>query len=79
MKMNEKQFDVLAQLMRGNPVTPANRAARLVLVAGWTQIEARNHTNATRQTIFDACKKYTEAFELVSDAWASKGRAKSSE
>ena len=73
--MKNDQFDVLVKLMRGNPESPANRAARHVLVDGWTQAAAHHETEATRQTVSDAVKKYTEAFEMVSAAWAPKKRA----
>lgn len=73
--MKEEQFDVLVKLMRGNPESPANKAARRVLVDRWTQAAAHHETMATRQTISDAIKRYTEAFEMVSAAWAPKKRA----
>lgn len=73
--MKNEQFDVLVKLMRGNPETPANRAARLVLVDGWTRADAHRETKATRQTVFDAVKKYDDAFKLVNEAWAPKKRA----
>jgi len=72
--MKEEQFDVLVKLMRGNPESPANKAARHVLVDGWTQAAAHHETEASRQTISDAVKKYTEAFDKVSEAWAPKKR-----
>lgn len=72
--MRKEQFDALVKLMRGKPESPANKAARRVLVDRWTQAAAHHETQATRQTISDAVKKYTEAFELVSAAWAPKKR-----
>jgi quinol monooxygenase YgiN len=73
--MKAEQFDVLVKLMRGNPESAANKAARLVLVDRWTQAAAHHETQATRQTVSDAVKKYTEAFDKVSEAWAPKKRA----
>lgn len=73
--MKNEQFDVLVKLMRGNKKSPANRAARHVLVDGWTQAAAHHETQATRQTVSDAVKKYTDAFDMVSAAWAPKKRA----
>ena len=73
--MREEQFEVLVKLMRGDPNSPANKAARRVLVDLWTQAAAHKETKATRQTISDAVKKYTEAFNAVSIAWAPKKRA----
>lgn len=73
--MKEEQFDILVKLMRGKPESPTNRAARLVLVYGWTQAAAHHETDATRQSINDAVKKYKAAFNDVSEAWAPKKRA----
>jgi hypothetical protein len=73
--MKEEQFDVLVKLMRGNPETPTNKAARRVLVNGWTQAAAHHETQASRQSVNDAVKKYTDAFDMVSEAWAPKKRA----
>ncbi|MFA4834442.1 MAG: hypothetical protein WC749_00020 [Dehalococcoidia bacterium] len=73
--MKNEQFDVLVKLMRGNPESAANKAARRVLVDRWTQADAHHETQATRQTVSDAVKKYTEAFDMVSEAWAPKKRA----
>lgn len=73
--MKEEQFDVLVKLMRGNPESAANKAARHVLVDRWTQAAAHHETQATRQTVSDAVKKYTAAFDMVSAAWAPKKRS----
>lgn len=73
--MKNEQFDVLVKLMRGNPESPANKAARRVLVDRWTQAAAHHETQATRQSVSDAVKRFTEAFDLVSRAWAPKKRA----
>ena len=73
--MRAEQFDVLVKLMRGNPKTPTSQAARFVLVEKWTQADAHHKTGASRQSISDAVKKYKEAFEMVSEAWAPKKRA----
>lgn len=47
--------------MRGRSDTAANLAARAVLVDGHTQAEAMRLTGATRSTVADAVKRYSEA------------------
>jgi hypothetical protein len=73
-----QQFDVLVALLRGRTDTPANIAARAVLVDGHTQAEAMRLTGATRSTVADAVKRYSDADAEIRSSYgacmyASKG------
>ncbi len=68
--MTKRQFDALAKLMRGNTESPANRAARRVLVDGVTQAQAGRETGASRSTVHLTVKRFTEACELMRDAFS---------
>lgn len=67
--MTSAQFDVLVKLMRGDPDSAANQAARLVLVEGAIQADAMRETGASRSTVHLTVKRYTEAFVLVRAAF----------
>ncbi|RCV93922.1 hypothetical protein DU506_00605 [Vreelandella rituensis] len=67
--MTGAEYDALVKLMRGNPESAANRAARRVLVDGITQAEARRETGATRSTVSDAVTRYQEADRLIRVAY----------
>lgn len=69
MSMTNAQYDVLVKLMRGNTESPANRAARLVLVDGVYQADAMRETGASRTTVHLTVKRYTEAYELIQSAF----------
>ncbi len=70
--MTEEQFDVLTSLMRGDPESAANQAARAVLVEGCTQAEAHHATGASRSTVNDAVKRYQTADERIRAAYKVK-------
>lgn len=70
--MKNEQFDALVKLMRGKPDSAANQAARAVLVDGMTQADAMRQFNATRSTISDAVKRYSEAHDLLLKVYALK-------
>lgn len=67
--MTESQFQLLTQLMRGRPDTPANQAARMVLIENSTQADAARATGATRQTVADAVKRFADADAAVRSAY----------
>lgn len=67
--MTDEQFDVLTELLRGTPESPANQAARAVLVGGIAQADAMRTTGATRSTVHDAVKRYREADEKIRSAY----------
>lgn len=71
--MTNDQFDALVKLMRGKPDSPANKAARAVLVAGITQADAMRQFGVTRSTVGDAVRRYAEAHGLLQKVYASKG------
>ena len=63
MTMKGSRFDLLVKLMRGNPGSAANRAARRVLVDGIAQADAMRETGATRSSVGDAVTRYREAYQ----------------
>lgn len=69
--MTAEQFSVLTLLLRGTPDSPANKAARAVLVDGATQADAMRATGATRSTVGDAVKRYRAADEAIRQAYFS--------
>lgn len=69
--MIHSQFDVLVTLLRGQPDSAANIAARLVLVEGQSQAEAVRFTGATRSTVADAVKRYRDANNLIRSAFTA--------
>lgn len=69
MAMTGSEYDALVKLMRGNPKSAANRAARRVLVEGMSQADARRETGATRSTVSDAVARYKEADRLIQAAY----------
>ncbi|WP_326430446.1 hypothetical protein VQ574_21095 (plasmid) [Stutzerimonas frequens] len=71
MKMTGEQYGALVKLMRGAADSPANRAARRVLVDGILQAEAMRETGASRSTVHLTVKRYASAYELVQRAFAS--------
>ena len=70
MAMTGDQYDALVKLMRGTPESPANRAARRVLVDGITQADAMRETGVTRATVIHAVKRYADADVLIRDVYA---------
>lgn len=71
MVMTGEQYDALVKLMRGIADSPANRAARRVLVDGITQAEAMRETGASRSTVHLTVKRYAEAYELMRKVFAA--------
>lgn len=67
--MTEQQFLVLVHLLKGDVETPANRAAKRVLVDGITKPAAVAETGATRSTVHDATTRYFKAFKAIEEAW----------
>lgn len=71
MAMTGDQYDALVKLMRGNPQSPANRAARRVLLDGITQADAMRETGVTRGTVNNAVKRYVDADALMREVYRS--------
>lgn len=69
MAMKGSRFDLLVRLMRGNPESAANRAARRVLVDGIAQADAMRETGATRSSVGDAVTRYREAYQDTCEAF----------
>lgn len=67
--MTEAQFYTLVSLMRGSVETPANIAARQVLVEGISQTTAWKEAGVSRSTASDAITRYRNAFEKINLAW----------
>lgn len=74
MTMTGAQFDAIVKLMRGMPDSGANRAARRVLVDGFTQAEAMRENDTTRATVSNAVRRYQEADALIRSAYCPKPR-----
>lgn len=72
MAMTGDQYDALVKLMRGDPASAGNRAARRVLVDGITQAEAMRETGSTRAAISNAVRRYTDAGRLMQDVFGVK-------
>lgn len=64
-----EQYDVMVKLMRGDPASASNRAARRVLVDGLSQAEAMRETGVTRATVNGAVRRYTLAYKLICSAF----------
>ncbi|MGC0153588.1 TrfB-related DNA-binding protein [Chromobacterium vaccinii] len=71
--MTKDQFNALVKLMRGKPDSPANLAARAVLVGGASQADAMRQFGVTRSTVGDAVRRYAEVHELLQKVYASRG------
>ena len=72
--MTGEQYDALVKLMRGDPESAGNRAARRVLVDGVSQAEARRETGASRSTVHLTVRRYAEAGELMRQVFEEKKR-----
>jgi hypothetical protein len=70
--MTNEQFDVLTELMRGTPESPANQAARAVLVGGTTQADAMRELGIDRSTVSKAVTRYREADAKIRVAYLPK-------
>lgn len=68
--MTGEQFDALVKMMRGNPQSISNRAARRVLVDGITQADAHRETGATRSGVHNAVRRYSEADKLMRSVYS---------
>lgn len=72
MAMTGDQYDALVKLMRGTAESPANRAAKRVLVDGITQADAMREVNVTRATVNQAVKRYADADMLMRSVYGGK-------
>jgi transposase len=79
MAMTNDEFECVTRLKRGDLNSPANRAARLVLVDGLSQADAMRKTGATRSTVCDAVRRYLDADVDIRDAYRIKRRASANE
>ena len=71
-KMNDAQFEGLVKLMRGKLSSPANLAARRVLVDDISQADAMRETNVARGTVCNAVKRYNDAHKLMTELYSGK-------
>lgn len=69
--MTSEQFDVLVKLMRGDPDSAANKAARAVLVHGISPREARETFALAKTTVSQAVTRYAKAYDSVIAAFSS--------
>jgi hypothetical protein len=69
--MKGSEFDALVELKKGDPESPANRAARRVLVDGISQVEAMKETGATRSTVWDAVKRWSDYDAIIRKGYCS--------
>jgi hypothetical protein len=67
--MTGEQYDALVKLMRGRPDSPANRAARQVLVEGVTQAQATRASCVEKATVNQAVSRYRNADRLIRDVY----------
>jgi len=67
--MTALQFEAITNLMRGDPGSAANRAARDVLVNGLRQAEAVLKYGITAGTVSDAVRRYRRADLLIRTAY----------
>lgn len=63
--MKGSEFDALVELKKGDPESPANRAARRVLVDGISQADAMRETGSTRSTVCDAVKRWSDYDAII--------------
>lgn len=76
MRMKLAVFEALSTLLRGDPESPANRAARRVLVDGISQADAMRETGATRSSVSDAVRRFEKTDTLVRESYGLKSRTK---
>lgn len=72
--LTDDQFQALTKLMRGEPDSAANRAARMVLVEGLSQADAGRATDVQRSTVSQAVKRYSDAHDLIVDAYGKRAK-----
>lgn len=70
--MTGEQFDTLVKLMRGDPKSASNRAARLVLVEGMSQADAMRAAGADRTAVSNTVKRYAKADETMRQLYSGK-------
>lgn len=74
MRMKEAVFEAVSTLLKGNPESAANRAARRVLVDGISQADAMRETGATRSTVSDAVRRFEKTDTFIREAYGLKPR-----
>lgn len=73
--MTGEQFDTLVKLMRGDPTSASNRAARMVLVEGMTQANAMRAAGADRTAVSNTVKRYAKADETMRQLYSGEAKA----
>jgi transposase len=76
MRMKLAVFEALSTLLRGDPESPANRAAKRVLVDGISQADAMRETGATRSSVSDGVRRFEKADSLIRESYGLKPRSK---
>lgn len=59
------QYDLLGELLRARPYAPGNRAARLVLVKGFSQKQASDELGVLKSAVNNAVTRYMKAHEKI--------------
>lgn len=67
--MTGEQYDALVRLMRGDPGSAGNRAARRVLVDGLSQADAAREAGAKPAAVSNAVRRYMKADSLMRKAY----------
>tara|TARA_R110001592_G_scaffold47952_4_gene151520 strand:+ start:2749 stop:2964 length:216 start_codon:yes stop_codon:yes gene_type:complete len=63
--MTTEQFEALVKLMRGDPESSSNQAAKRVLVDGISQADAMRETGSKRNAVSNAVSRYRKADDLM--------------
>lgn len=69
IKMLVEQYDLLVKLMRGKPESPANIAAKKVLVHGVKIRDAIEDSGIKRDSVYKAIKRYSDAHDQAVEAF----------
>lgn len=63
--MRPEQYDTVVKLMRGKADSPANIAAKKVLVQGVKTLDAIHESGIQRDSVYKAIKRYSSAHERI--------------
>jgi len=67
--INADQFYALVKLMRGDPKSASNLAAKGIMVDGRKRADVIQEYGCTRSTVSDAIKRYTTAHDIIKVAY----------
>ena len=60
--MTEEQFELLAKFMRADLKSNSCRAAKLILINGYSNKEAQAELGCSKQAVHRAVKRYNDAY-----------------